>query len=87
MLTDLYVLDKRTGMIHRIGNDCHDSLTIMDGEVHYHNMQNGDGGTCSNVEGYGYVILKSEFGMLEDEYGIIDKRFEKKIRRYLKEEG
>lgn len=80
---DLYVYDKHFKKIHRIGDDVHDAFMVMDGEVHYYNMQNGDGGTVNDVEGYGYVILKSEYGWLEGEYGILDKRYEKEIQEYI----
>ena len=67
-LTDIYVRDKWSGGIHRVGDDQHDQLTIWnDGQLHYYNLQNGDG--CStgdtprdqscyefvpNVDEYGY---------------------------------
>lgn len=87
----LYVLDKRRGSIHRIGDDRHDSLIVMNDEVHYHNMQNGDGGTCVDKEGYGYVILRTDDGMLgSDEtapYGFgIDERFRDQIEKYIAEQ-
>ncbi len=87
MLTDLYVIDKINGEIHRVGDNIHDSLHIMDNQVHYLNIQNGDGGSGYNENGAGYVILKSDCGSLEDEFGIIDDRFEEEIRRYLNEEN
>lgn len=86
--TDLYVLDKQSGRIHRIGDDRHDSLdSWVFGEVRYHNLQNGDGGGVEDKEGYGYVILKTDAGYFNDEYGIIDRRYEKEIKAYLKENG
>lgn len=73
-LCDLYVLDKQDRSIHRIGEGSHDSLTAYaQYEVHYCNMQNGDGGGVKDEFGYGYVILKSDNGYLCDEYGIIDQ--------------
>lgn len=83
-LCDLYVYDKSNKAIHRIGENVHDGLTYLNSDIHYYNLQNGDGGSCNDDEKNGYVILRSEFGMLEDEYGIIDKRFENEIREYLK---
>lgn len=62
-LIDLYVLDKETGHIHRVGDDCHDSLDVRDGEVHYHNLQNGDGTLPGNMGGY--VFVDSEAGMCD----------------------
>lgn len=42
-LTDIYVRDKSDGSIHRVGDDCHDSLDVRDGIVSYYNLQNGEG--------------------------------------------
>lgn len=43
-MTDLYIRDKYSGTIHRIGDDVHDCLSVDEhGTVHYHNLQNGDG--------------------------------------------
>ena len=43
-LIDIYVRDKYTGRIHRVGDDVHDSLWVdRNGTLLYHNMQNGDG--------------------------------------------
>lgn len=48
MLTDLYVMDKLDGQIHRIGDNQHDSFWVDNkGVVHYCNLQNSDG--CSGV--------------------------------------
>ena len=65
-LTDIYVRDKWSGRIHRVGDDQHDQLTIWeDGNLHYYNLQNGDGcNTRCHGEGYGY-----EFVPNVDEYG------------------
>lgn len=79
-LTDLYVLDTESGRIHLVGSEQHDSLSVFDGEVHYFNLQNGDGGTAKDG---GYVILQTEDGSLVGEYGIVDKRYEKEIEQYL----
>ena len=48
--TDLFIKDKYSGYVHRIGDDPHDSLYVDDkGSVHYYNLQNGDGcGSNSN---------------------------------------
>ena len=83
--TDLYVYDKSSRTIHKIGDDKHDSLRVdyKDGkyEIRYYNMQNGCGGRC--FEDGDYVILQSEDGLLTDEFGIIDKRYEKEIAEYI----
>lgn len=86
MLCDMYVIDRESGDIHKIGDDTHDSIVIMGGEVHYHNLQNGDGGTCRDDKDCGYCIIESRHGMLEDEYGIIDKRFEEEIDAFMRGE-
>ena len=87
-LCDLYVLDKTDRTIHRVGEGSHDSLSAYaQDEVHYCNMQNGDGGGVKDEDGYGYVILKSDDGYLCDEYGIIDKRFVPEIKKYLSDNG
>ena len=45
-LTDIYVRDKYSGRIHRVGDDVHDELWVDGGgTLYYQNMQNGDG--CS----------------------------------------
>jgi len=82
-LIDLYVRDKQSGKVHRIGDDRHDHLTVdSSGQVHYYNLQNGDGcysGDGNHVNGvvvsgaYGY-----EFVPNEDDYGYnIDPREDK----------
>lgn len=82
-LTDLYVIDMESGKIHRVGDNPHDSLSVINGEVRYFNMQNGDGG---GVNDGGYRILKTEDGCLEGEFGIIDRRFVTQIKAYLEGE-
>lgn len=88
-LTDLYVLDKFSHKIHRIGEGVHDSLTAYAwDDIHYSNLQNGDGGGLKDVDGYGYVIIKTDSGRFTDWDGhIIDTRFKDEIRAYLKERG
>ena len=86
-LCDLYVIDKHSRQIHRVGEHDHDSLTTILGYVDYYNMQCGDGGGVDSEEGYGYAILQSDSGYLCDEYGIIDKQYVKEILQYLKEQG
>ena len=43
MLMNIWVRDKSNGIIHQVGTSVHDSLDLMDGAVHYYNLQNGDG--------------------------------------------
>ena len=63
-MIDIYIRDKQTGLMHRVGDDIHDMLTINDeGQLCYRNLQNGDG--CRTGEsGGGY-----EFVPNEDEHG------------------
>ena len=43
-LTALWIRNKYTGKVHKIGDDIHDSLYVDDnGTLHYFNTQNGDG--------------------------------------------
>lgn len=53
-LTDIYVRDKSDGGIHRVGDNCHNSLTVENGVVSYCNLQNGEGtgkhGDCEFVD-------------------------------------
>lgn len=67
-LTDLYIRDTHSGLIHRIGDDRHDMLTIGDdGQLHYRNLQNGDGcSTGSNFGGYEFVPNQDVFGYNAD---------------------
>ena len=65
--TDLYIRDKFSGRIHRIGDECHDALWVdADGTVYYSNLQNGDG--CSDHsrtdKNAGYEFVPSDFGEL-----------------------
>lgn len=58
--TDIYVRDKYTGDIHRVGDDPHDSLYVDDeGTLHYYNLQNGDG--CSAYKSINKTTLKEAF--------------------------
>ena len=82
-LCDMFVLDKENGNIHRIGEGMHDAIWVVEDALHYRNLQNGDGGTVNDAGEYGYVILRSDCGCLEDDFGIIDKRYEKEIKEYL----
>ena len=51
MIINLWVKDKSSGNIHQVGTDVHDSLDLMDGEVHYYNLQNG----CGTLDEYEWV--------------------------------
>lgn len=64
MLTDIYVRDKSTGKIHRVGDDRHDSLDVIDGKVSYYNLQNGCGTSTPELGEYEFV--DSEAGRLEE---------------------
>ena len=63
-LIDIYVKDKYSGRIHRVGDDRHDMLTINGkGELCYQNLQNGDGCRSGNDNG-GYAFVPNQ-----DDYG------------------
>lgn len=67
-LIDLYVRDKHSGRIHKIGEDQHDGLWVdQSGSVHYHNLQNGDGCSVNSHtdEAAGYEFMPSDFGEME----------------------
>lgn len=66
---DFYVRDKSSGLIHRVGEDTHDGVWVDGlGQLHYHNMQNGDG--CSGYSRYdddcGYEFVSSDFGIIDE---------------------
>ena len=85
-LCDLYVIDKETNRIHRIGEDTHDSLVVYpDGGVGYYNMQNGDGGGPDNDPRSGYCILQTIHGAFSEDVGIWDDRFREQIKKYMEE--
>ena len=39
----LFIRDNDTNYVHEIGTDVHDSLILIDGAIHYYNLQNGCG--------------------------------------------
>lgn len=67
-LTDLYIRDKQTGKIRRIGDNQHDQLTINDkGQLCYYNLQNGDGcRTGDDGGGYAFMPNQDENGFNAD---------------------
>ena len=70
----LYVIDKVTGKVHRVGDDVHDLLFVDNGVVRYFNLQNseGTGEDCS------YEFIET------DPYGHIPKEYEQKADDYRK---
>lgn len=67
--TDLYVKDRRTGRVFRVGDDPHDMLRIDGGKLHYENLQNGDGcvlGEDRKGCGYEFVDNTDENGFNAD---------------------
>lgn len=66
--TGIYIQEKQSGKIHKLGTDPHDAIWVDEnGVVHYMNLQNGDG--CSgdgDHEGYAYRFCKSDCGELEE---------------------
>lgn len=58
--TDIYVRDKYTGNIHKVGDDLHDSLYVdIEGTLHYYNLQNGDG--CIGYKSKNKETLKDKY--------------------------
>lgn len=59
-MIDIYIRDKQSGLMHRVGDDIHDMLTInAEGQLCYRNLQNGDG--CRTGEtGGGYEFVSNE---------------------------
>ena len=53
--TDIFVKDRLTGRVHRVGAERHDALLVVDGQVRYYNLQNGDGTTPDGCGGYELV--------------------------------
>ena len=83
--TNIYVYDTEMDQIMTVDSDTHHALSIDENGLHYRNLQNGDGGCTEERKECGYVILHSRDGRLEDEFGIVDKRYEDRIRKYLEE--
>ncbi len=68
-LIDLYIKDRQTGDIHRIGDDRHDMIHIDKGQLHYRNLQNGDGCVLTDhgcVGGYEFVDNTDDEGFNAD---------------------
>ena len=51
MLINLWVKDKRSGRIHQVGTEIHDSVLFLDGEVIYENLQS----SASTLDDYEWV--------------------------------
>ena len=70
-LIDIYVRDKTTDEIHRVGDNPHDMLTITDAnELSYQNLHNGDGcRTGDDCGGYEFVPNEDEHGYNADPRG------------------
>lgn len=94
-LCDIYVRDKYSGRIHRIGDDIHDSLWVDEnGTLFYHNMQNGDGcigyhsvnqdKTVDNPNEYqfGYEFVPMADGELAEPYASQYKEQQKKAEEW-----
>lgn len=66
-LIDLYVRDKYSGKIHKVGDNQHDMLAIgTDGQLHYMNLQNGDGCSAQRSGGYEFVPNMDDHGFNAD---------------------
>ena len=94
-LCDIYVRDKYSGKIHRIGDDIHDSFWVDEnGTLFYHNMQNGDGcagyksinqnKTTDNPDEYqfGYEFVPMMDGELAEPYASQYKEQQKKTEEW-----
>lgn len=62
MLCNIWVEDTFSGTVHQVGTDPHDSLMLLEGAVHYENLQNGGtlGGEYKFIEApelEGYEIV------------------------------
>lgn len=84
MLINIWVQDNFNGHIHQVGTDHHDSLEMIEGQVHYVNIQNSCGtfgGGYSFIDPPdldGYISITPEEMMLNEAY--IDER----LYRFLK---
>jgi len=59
-MINLWIRDKYSGRIHKIGDNSHDCLTVDDeGTVHYYNLQNGDG--CSGYKSVNRETLADKY--------------------------
>lgn len=64
-LIDLYVKDRTTGEIHKVGEDQHDTIFVRNGKLFYQNLQNGDGCVLTDegcVGGYEFVDNADKYG-------------------------
>ncbi len=62
-MTDIYVRDKETGTVHRVGDDPHDCLWVHNGTVIYYNLKNGEG----TRTGVSYEFVESDiYGEISD---------------------
>lgn len=71
-MIDLWIRDKYSGRIHKIGDDPHDCLVVdEEGTVHYLNLHNGDG--CVGYKSVNKETLKdlfpqTDWGSRENEF-------------------
>lgn len=55
MFPVIRIKDKHSGRVHIVGTDSHDTLYVgNDGQLHYSNLQNGDGSGADDR--YGYIF-------------------------------
>ena len=94
-LCDIYVRDKYSGTIHRVGDDVHDELWVdRNGTLFYNNMQNGDGcmayksvnqaKTEHNPEEYqfGYEFVPMMDGEMDEPYATQYKAQQAKAKEW-----
>jgi len=66
--TNIYVRDRYSGTVHRVGEDVHDRLSVDEnGTVHYENMQNGEG--CIGFESLKKETIGEKYPDIEWENG------------------
>ena len=95
-LCNIYVRDKYTGRIHRLGDDVHDELWVdRNGTLFYNNMQNGDGcmgyqsvnqdNDVHNPDAYqfGYEFVPMMNGEMDEPYATQYKEQKKKEKEWM----
>lgn len=82
----IFVKDTYTGRVHEVGSDSHDSLILIDGGLHYYNLQNGEG---TYGGGYAFCTENGNIDFNNDEYdnyyhiGFSSKEFEEQHNKNL----
>lgn len=83
----IFVKDTETGKVHQVGTDRHDSLTLIDGGLHYYNLQCGEG---TYGGGYQFCTENGNTDFNNEEYdnyyhiGFTEERFKKQYEENMK---